>query len=130
MSWRWLVGFVVLGSTVALIGCDKKPSGESTGTTTAAGGGDAKGYFKMKCVVCHGETGVGDGPGGAALDPKPKNLTDAAWQASVKDEEIKKAILEGGAAVGKSAAMPPNPDLKGKDKLLDDLVKQVRSLKK
>ena len=132
MGWNWQMGLIVLSCSLPLIGCDKKPSsGEGTGTTTGAvGGGDAKAYFKMKCTVCHGENGTGDGPGGAALDPKPRNFTDATWQGQVKDDEIKKAILEGGAAVGKSAAMPPNPDLKGKDKMVEDLAKMVRGFKK
>ena len=132
MSLNWQVGLVVLSGSLALWGCDKKPSaGDGTASTGAAtGGGDAKAYFKMKCTVCHGENGLGDGPGGAALDPKPRNFGDAAWQGQVKDDEIKKAILEGGAAIGKSAAMPPNPDLKGKDQMVADLLKIVRGFKK
>lgn len=133
MRWNWII--VVSGCALALAtGCDKgeKKSSATAGTGQASAGmpTDAKSYFAMKCVVCHGATGAGDGPGGAALNPKPRNMAEAAWQDSVKDDEIRKAILEGGAAIGKSAAMPPNPDLKGKDQLLDDLVKHVRGLKK
>ena len=32
--------------------------------------------FKTNCVTCHGPQGYGDGPAGAALDPKPKNLAE------------------------------------------------------
>jgi len=32
------------------------------------------------CTACHGETGKGDGPGAAALTPKPANWTSAAVQ--------------------------------------------------
>ena len=32
------------------------------------------------CTACHGETGKGDGPGAAALNPKPANWTSAAVQ--------------------------------------------------
>ena len=70
------------------------------------------------------------GPGAAALDPKPRNFTDATWQGATKDEEIKKAIVEGGASIGKSATMPGNPDLRSKPALSDALVKYVRGLKK
>ncbi len=87
-------------------------------------------YFKQKCVVCHGATGEGDGPGAAALNPKPRAFSDAAWQDGLSDEQIRKVIVEGGAAAGKSAAMPPNPDLKGKDELVKELVAKVRSFKK
>jgi mono/diheme cytochrome c family protein len=91
---------------------------------------DAKALFKLKCVVCHGDHGAGDGPGAAALVPKPRAFADAEWQTAVTDEHIKKIILEGGPAVGKSPAMPPNPDLKGKDEVLSALVKVIREFKK
>ncbi len=119
------------------VGCsksEKKSGEESTATTTAAATPDdpaaeAKKYFDTTCVVCHGKDGKGDGPGAAALNPKPQNYTNAEWQDKVKDEELKKAILEGGAAVGKSAAMPPNPQLKSKPKVVDELVKIIRGFK-
>lgn len=91
---------------------------------------EARALFKMKCVVCHGDHGAGDGPGAAAIVPKPRAFADPQWQASVTDDQIKKIILEGGPAVGKSPAMPPNPDLKGKDELVSALVKVIRDFKK
>jgi mono/diheme cytochrome c family protein len=91
---------------------------------------EAKAVFDRKCVVCHGDHGAGDGPGAAALEPKPRAFADAAWQASVTDEHIKKIIVEGGAAVGKSPGMPATPELKGKDDVLSALVKHIRDFKK
>jgi uncharacterized membrane protein len=88
----------------------------------------ARVYFKKKCVVCHGERGAGDGPGAGSLEPKPRNLADASWQKSVTDDELEKIIVSGGAAVGKSSAMPPNPDLKKKREVLTELVRLVRGL--
>ena len=38
--------------------------------------------FKTNCAACHGETGLGDGPAGAALDPAPKNLAELQTLAS------------------------------------------------
>jgi mono/diheme cytochrome c family protein len=70
-----------------------------------------KEIFAQRCVPCHGATGHGDGPASASLDPKPRNFADAAWQKQVTDEYIEKIVKLGGAAVGKSAAMPSNPDL-------------------
>lgn len=32
--------------------------------------------FKTNCATCHGDSGHGDGPAGAALDPAPKNLAE------------------------------------------------------
>ena len=90
---------------------------------------DARKLFATKCVVCHGDHGAGDGPGAAALTPKPRAFGDATWQASVTDDQIKKTILEGGAAVGKSPAMSANPELADKPDELTELVKIVRAFK-
>ena len=122
---------------LAAAACSKSEAANKTSTTTAAttaaaqgggGGDDVDELFKSRCAPCHGEGGHGDGPGAAALNPKPRNYTDVAWQGKVTDEDIKKTILYGGAAVGKSAAMPANPDLEDKPEL-DALVKKVRSFK-
>jgi hypothetical protein len=82
--------------------------------------------FSTRCATCHGPTGKGDGPAAATLNPKPRNYTDPEWQKSVSDEQIKKTIVEGGAAVGKSPLMAPNPDLKGQEVVLAALVKKIR----
>lgn len=91
---------------------------------------EADAYYAQRCVVCHGTEGKGDGPGAAAMEPKPRAYSDAAWQASVTDEDLKKTILGGGMAVGKSPLMPGHPDLKDKPELLDGLVKKIRSFQK
>jgi mono/diheme cytochrome c family protein len=70
-----------------------------------------KEIFSQRCVPCHGSTGHGDGPASASLNPRPRQFADAEWQSQVTDEYIEKIIKMGGAAVGKSAAMPSNPDL-------------------
>jgi len=87
----------------------------------------AESVFKTRCSTCHGEGGHGDGPASVALNPKPRNYTDPDWQKSVTDEQLKKTIVGGGVAVGKSPLMVPNPDLAGKDDVLDGLVKIIRS---
>jgi len=63
--------------------------------------------FENTCVACHGPQGKGDGPAAAALDPKPKNLSDAALLSTQTDEYIFKVISEGGASVGLSPMMAP-----------------------
>lgn len=62
--------------------------------------------------MCHGTAGKGDGAASAGLNPKPKNLADAAWQKSVTDDYLEKVISGGGASVGKSPLMPAASDLK------------------
>jgi cytochrome c5 len=86
----------------------------------------AQDVYNTRCVPCHGSQGVGDGVAAAALNPKPRNYTDAEWQKTVTDDQLKKAIVEGGAAVGKSATMPPNPDLAAKPEIVDGLVAIIR----
>jgi mono/diheme cytochrome c family protein len=86
----------------------------------------AQTLFNERCVVCHGEAGKGNGPASAALNPKPRNYTDTAWQASVSDDTLRKTIRLGGAAVGKSPLMPASPDLDDKPEVVEGLVKIVR----
>ena len=129
--------------TLALAaGCGKKSeapasSSSSSGDTTASAAPEgpspteeARNTFKTVCATCHGENGTGDGPGAAALNPKPRNYTDKAWQASVTDDQITKTILMGGAAVGKSPAMPAQPQLRDKPEVVAALVRIVRTFGK
>ena len=97
-----------------------------TEPTTDPGLAEAQKIFAQRCVMCHGASGHGDGVASANLNPKPRNYTDAAWQASVKDEDLTKIIVGGGDAVGKSIMMPANPDLKDKADVVAGLVKIVR----
>lgn len=112
-------------------GGDPSSTPKSSPPTKAAaaqptGEHEARQLFDSLCATCHGTAGHGDGPGAAALDPKPRSFADPAWQDGTNDEQIKRAIVFGGAAVGKSPMMPAQPQLKGQDSVLDALVKIVR----
>jgi caa(3)-type oxidase subunit IV len=73
----------------------------------APAGFNAAGSFGTICATCHGAGGAGDGPAGAALDPKPANFTDPAfWEGRDRDRIIT-VIRDGAAAVGGSALMAP-----------------------
>ena len=63
--------------------------------------------FQYYCQSCHGETGAGDGFNAFNLDPRPRDLSDPAFQRKKTDAELSDAILRGGAGVGLSALMPP-----------------------
>lgn len=107
-------------------------AGSGTATPTAPAGSssarlEARKKFNEVCAQCHGASGKGDGPAAAALNPKPRDYSDGAWQKSVTDAQLSEAILKGGAAIGKSASMPPNPDLEAKPEVVAELVKIVRS---
>jgi high-affinity iron transporter len=93
----------------------------------AGAGKEATELFRSLCSTCHGMTGHGDGPGAAALTPKPRSFADQVWQKSVTDDQIKKTITFGGAGVGKSPMMPAQPQLKSQPQVLDGLVLIVRS---
>lgn len=140
---------VSLGLTAALLtlGCDSpksketdsqekiqeaSPAAQPAPTNEAAQDpvAEAKLTFTQRCVVCHGSTGAGDGPGAAALEPKPRAFSDPAWQDGVTDEHIKTIIVSGGTAAGKSPLMPGNPDLKAKPEVVTELVKLIRGFKK
>lgn len=132
-------------AALALVtGCNQPESQPSTEITQAAApvpaaapapppppdpASEAKNIFSTRCAACHGNEGKGDGAGAAALDPKPRAFTDSAWQDSIDDAYLKKIIVEGGASVQKSVAMPGNPDLAAKQDVLFELVKHIRSFK-
>jgi mono/diheme cytochrome c family protein len=75
----------------------------SAAAQAAAGQGQA--LYKKYCVVCHGESGAGDGPAAAKMKQKPANLGDKALQAKLTDAQILTAITEGRKT--EAAAMPP-----------------------
>ena len=98
----------------------------------ALAGGDAtKGndLYHQNCAVCHGAGGKGDGPGGAALNPQPRDLTDKAYMSALDDKKLHEAIEKGGQATGKSPLMPPmGAGLSGQQ--IDDIVAYIRTLAK
>jgi mono/diheme cytochrome c family protein len=73
--------------------------------TSASADDIGKTSYDTYCATCHGATGGGDGVGGASLDPKPANFSDANFWATRDDALVTKGIKEGGAAVGKSPMM-------------------------
>jgi len=58
--------------------------------------------FAGRCVVCHGGNADGRGQLAKMLDPKPANLRESRLDATARTAIIR----GGGAAVGRSAAMP------------------------
>jgi len=138
-----LIGLLVTVVIATTAGCTSKDEGpaapkaaEPAPTPTPAPAAEpasdpvaeASEIFTNRCTVCHGEKGKGDGPGSAALDPKPRDFTSSDWQKEVTDDHLKKIIVYGGAAVGKSPTMPANPDLDSKPEVVAELVKIIRGL--
>ena len=103
--------------------------------TAFAGDAEAgKTTYTVNCVPCHGETGKGDGPVGAVLQPPPRDLssgdfvfdTDGDGQKGT-DADLKAVISKGGAAFGGSPLMAPWPMLSDAD--IDNVIAYIRTLK-
>lgn len=88
---------------------------------------DGAATYAATCTACHGAAGHGDGAAAAALPVKPANFSDPAFWSTRKDDQVKKAIKEGGAAIGKSPMMAPNPQLT--DAQLNELVAYLKTFK-
>ena len=104
----------------------------------AAFAGDAaagKEKYAMFCETCHGPSGKGDGPGGAALQPPPRDFSAGDFKFDAngngkagEDEDLKLVITNGATAYGGSPLMTPwGGALTEQD--IDNLVAYVRSLK-
>jgi mono/diheme cytochrome c family protein/nitrate/TMAO reductase-like tetraheme cytochrome c subunit len=87
----------------------------------------ARELYGVRCAVCHGAGGAGDGPVGLALIGKPSNWKVGGGRLKdLSDQEIYELIARGGNAVGKSVAMPAHPDFS--EAQLWNLVAYARSL--
>lgn len=117
------------GSTVTIVVNNVRPPTARITAPTPASLALGKTLYAQRCVLCHGDAGAADGVGARRLQPLPQHLNDVIWQGAVDDTDIKKAILEGGAAVSRSPMMPANPDLKKKPKSVQGLVDYVRALR-
>ena len=100
----------------------------------SAAGDAAKGktLFETNCASCHGTSGKGDGPVGAALQPPPRNFTVADFKFDAnkdgkpgEDEDLMLVITNGAAAYGGSPLMAPWGHLPEQDRL--DLIAYVRT---
>lgn len=94
-----------------------------------------KAAFVMNCSSCHGESGKGDGPVGASLNPPPRDFTVGAFKFDTDgdgktgtDADLKNVIAQGGAAFGGSPLMAPWPTLSDED--VTNIIAYVRTLKK
>lgn len=89
---------------------------------------EAKKLFKDRCTRCHGRIGNGRGPLASHLSPRPTDLTNPYWFKDTNPKRIKRVILGGGGAIGKSILMPANPDLRNKPKVLAALIQHIIGL--
>ena len=105
--------------------------------TTALAGDAANGktLYSQNCESCHGPTGAGDGPTGAALPVKPRDFgtgefkfdTDGDGKAGT-DADLTNVIKNGAMKYGGSPLMAPLPHLS--DENIADIIAFVRTLQK
>lgn len=81
-----------------------------------------KEIYLSQCMVCHGAEGKGDGPAGAALNPKPRDFTSGLWKEGGAPAQVFKTVSDGMAGT----PMPPFNSLAVTDRWA--LVHFVRSL--
>jgi len=101
----------------------------------AADAAAGKTIFTANCASCHGDSGKGDGPVGAALQPPPRDFTvgdfkfdtDGDGKAGA-DADLKGVITQGAGAFGGSPLMAPWPTLSDDD--VANVIAHIRSLKK
>jgi mono/diheme cytochrome c family protein len=74
-SQRLLLALPALAAV--LTGCggpDTREKSAASPSRAAPSTTEARALFDSLCFTCHGTSGHGDGPGAAALDPKPRSF--------------------------------------------------------
>jgi len=97
------------------------PAAEKAKKSPGGNAANGKKLAETNCVSCHGNSGKGDGPAAAALNPKPADWTSAKVQGE-SDGSLFWKISNG------RGPMPPWKHLPEKDRW--DLVAHVKSLGK
>jgi mono/diheme cytochrome c family protein len=111
---RWIatalvVSAVWIGTLAGCGGGEKapetaQPPGETTPAPTTETPAPAAGEIslavgekvvKERCELCHGASGKGDGPGGAALNPKPQDWTNHEYMETRTDDQLYESLFNG-----------------------------------
>lgn len=109
------------------------PAADATAATAATSTAEGEKVFKTYCVSCHGNTGKGDGPAAAGLNPKPADFADNMFKYDVDGNgskgdiaDIKAIVHDGAAKHGGSPLMAPWPMISPDQ--LQSLAEYVKSL--
>jgi mono/diheme cytochrome c family protein len=94
-----------------------------------------KAAYTANCASCHGDSGKGDGPVGAVLQPPPRDFTTGDFKLDADsdgtpgtDADLKEVISKGAAAFGGNQMMAPWGGVLS-DADIDNVIAYVRSLK-
>lgn len=128
-GWRAIGVILLLGMTA----CSRAPA---VSRPAAASPPNAsyelrlgKDLFRHYCQACHGETGAGDGFNAYNLDPRPRDLSEPAFQKRKSDADLADAVRRGGAGVGLSPLMPPWAHTLS-SRQIDEVILYLRALRK
>lgn len=80
--------------------------------------------YKANCAVCHGDSGDGNGPAGATLNPPARSFIEGKYKFGSKPQQVFKSITEG----SKNTSMAPFGHLSEEERW--GLTYYVLSLKK
>ncbi|HMY72110.1 MAG TPA: c-type cytochrome, partial [Blastocatellia bacterium] len=79
--------------------------------------------FLQRCTGCHGKKADGKGPNSLDIQPRPRNLRNAAFMSSISDRRLFESLMYG----VQGTAMPPWADYGLTQKDIGDLVNYLRS---
>lgn len=133
MTMRTFIGLTgalsLFCATAAFAGQAKPAAGAKPAAAAASPESIANGaaLYKRQCVMCHGATGVGDGPAAKNLKGKLPSLADKAIMSKLTDAQIHEAIT-----AGKKTEIGNMPALgkRLKPEEITDIVNYVRTLAK
>jgi len=78
--------------------------------------------YQANCVICHGESGEGNGPAGQYMNPRPRNFTKDKFIRGDKPDEIAETIRTG------FNQMPPFGNLSPEDRI--NLANYIKGFRK
>jgi high-affinity iron transporter len=132
MTMRTFVGLTGALSLVCVTAAFAGQAKPTSGATPAAAATpesitNGAALYKRQCVMCHGATGVGDGPAAKTLKGKLPSLADKATMSKLTDAQIHEAIT-----AGKKTDIGNMPALgkRLKPEEITDIVNFVRTLAK
>jgi mono/diheme cytochrome c family protein len=132
---RGLRGWGAIGviPLLAMTACSRVPAVSRPAAASLPNGSYelrlGKNLFHHYCQACHGETGAGDGFNAYNLDPRPRDLSEPAFQKRKSDAELADAVRRGGAGVGLSPLMPPWAHTLS-SRQIDEVILYLRALRK
>ncbi len=136
MTMRTFVGLTgalsLLCATAAFAGQAKaaagaKPAASAKTAATPASVTNGAALYKRQCVMCHGATGLGDGPAAKSMKGKLPALNNKAVMSKFTDAHLHEVIT-----VGKKTEIGNMPGLgkRLKPEEITDIVNYVRTLTK